>query len=318
MEAAAKQEVERLVKAGVATDERAEGGPVVVKLDEKLGLENETYRVIALMRSDSTTLYGAWDLALGKQKFADYDLDQSIYVVDVRQSLHFKQVFKILEIDGWDKVDRVKHLPYELVNLPGNLTMSSRDGLVVHLEDLIKEATQRAYEVGEERNPELDEETRKQVAEAVAVGSIKYPLVARDNSKLVTFDWDSALDFNGHSAPYIQYAYVRTNSLLKKAGTALPASLIPTHQLDEKEIELIESISNWPNAVEKAAEALKTLEITNHAYQLAKCFNEFYNSCPVIKAEPTVRDFRLRLVAAARQAIANALYVLNIPVPEVM
>ena len=318
MEAAAKQEVERLIKAGVATDERAEGGPVVVKLDEKLGLENETYRVIALMRSDSTTLYGAWDLALGKQKFADYDLDQSIYVVDVRQSLHFKQVFKILEIDGWDKINQVKHLPYELVNLPGNLTMSSRDGLVVHLEDLIKEATQRAYEVGEERNPELDEETRKQVAEAVAVGSIKYPLVARDNSKLVTFDWDSALDFNGHSAPYIQYAYVRTNSLLKKADTALPASLIPTHQLDEKEIELIESISNWPNAVEKAAEALKTLEITNHAYQLAKCFNEFYNSCPVIKAEPTcVISVCASLPPPARRS-PTALYVLNIPVPEVM
>ncbi|MEN8241296.1 MAG: arginine--tRNA ligase [Chloroflexota bacterium] len=318
MEAGAKQEVERLIKAGVATDERGESGPVVVKLDEKLGLENETYRVIALMRSDSTTLYGAWDLALGKQKFADYALDKSIYVVDVRQSLHFQQVFKILEIDGWDQVEKVKHLPYELVNLPGNLTMSSREGLVVHLEDLIKEATQRVYELGKERNPEMNDTVLQQVAKAVAVGVIKYPLVARDNSKLVTFDWDSALDFNGHSAPYIQYAHVRTNSLLKKADTKLPASLVPTHDLDEKEIELIESISNWPNAVEKAAEGLKTLEITNHAYQLAKCFNEFYNNCPVIKAEPEVRDFRLRLVAAAKQTIANSLYVLNIPVPDVM
>jgi arginyl-tRNA synthetase len=318
MEASAKEEVERLIKAGVATDERAEDGPVVVKLDEKLGLENETYRVIALMRSDSTTLYGAWDLVLGKQKFADYDLDLSIYVVDVRQSLHFQQVFKILEIEGWDKVDRVKHLPYELVNLPGNLTMSSREGTVVHLEDLLKEAVVRAYEVGKERNPDLDEDTRQEVARAVAVGAIKYPIVARDNSKLVTFDWESALDFNGHSAPYIQYAYVRTNSLLKKLEAALPVSLIPTHELDEKEVELIESISEWPKAVEKAAEGLKTLEITNHAYDLAKSFNEFYNSCPVLKAEPEVREFRLRLVAAAKQAIANSLYVLNIPVPEVM
>ena len=150
-----------LIKAGIAIDERESGGTVVVKLDDLLGLEDETYRVLVLMRSDGTTLYGAWDLVLAKKKFADYPLDRSIYVVDVRQSLHFKQVFKTLELAGWDKTDQVYHLPYEIVNLPGNVTMSSREGTVVLLEDLINEAIQRAYEVSEERNPDLDEETRK-------------------------------------------------------------------------------------------------------------------------------------------------------------
>ncbi|MGD2027415.1 MAG: arginine--tRNA ligase, partial [Anaerolineales bacterium] len=135
MEVRAKDEVHKLIKSGIAVDERAYGGPVIVKLDEILGLEEETYRVLVLMRSDSTTLYSAWDLVLAKQKFADYPLDQSVYVVDVRQSLHFKQVFKTLEIAGWDKVDQVYHLPYEIVKLPGNLTMSSREGIVVLLED---------------------------------------------------------------------------------------------------------------------------------------------------------------------------------------
>ena len=318
MEARAKDEVKKLIDAGIAVDERADGGPVFVKLDDLLGLEEETYRVLVLMRSDSTTLYSAWDLVLAKQKFADYSLDQSVYVVDVRQSLHFKQVFKTLAIAGWDKVDQVYHLPYEIVKLPGNLTMSSREGIVVLLEDLIREAIERAYDVSKERNPDLDESSRQQVAHAVGIGAIKYPLLARDNTKVATFDWETALDFNGHAAPYIQYAYVRTNSLLKKAGIAQPKSLSPAHPLDPKEIELIEIISEWPQVVQRAAQDFKTLEITNYAYQLARSFNEFYNSCPVLTADFEVRDFRLRLVAAAKQTIHNSLTVLNIPVPEVM
>jgi len=318
MEEIAKTEIQNLIDSGIAIDERSQGGPVIVKLDELLGLENETYRVLVLMRSDSTTLYGAWDLVLAKQKFTDFPLDKSIYVVDVRQSLHFKQVFKTLELAGWENGDKVFHLPYEIVNLPGNVTMSSREGTVVLLEDLINEAVQRAYEVSLERNPDLDELTRQEVSRAVGIGAIKYPLLARDNTKLATFDWETALDFNGHAAPYIQYAYVRTNSLIKRSESPLPSSQIPNHELEPKEIELIEKISEWPNVVQRAAQDFKTLYISNHAYELARAFNEFYNACPVLKAEPETRDFRLRLVAAAREAIGSSLKVLNIPIPEVM
>jgi len=318
MEEIAKTEIQNLIDSGIAIDERSQGGPVIVKLDELLGLENETYRVLVLMRSDSTTLYGAWDLVLAKQKFTDFPLDKSIYVVDVRQSLHFKQVFKTLELAGWENGDKVFHLPYEIVNLPGNVTMSSREGTVVLLEDLINEAVQRAYEVSLERNPDLDELTRQEVSRAVGIGAIKYPLLARDNTKLATFDWETALDFNGHAAPYIQYAYVRTNSLIKRSESPLPSSQIPKHELEPKEIELIEKISEWPNVVQRAAQDFKTLYISNHAYELARAFNEFYNACPVLKAEPETRDFRLRLVAAAREAIGSSLKVLNIPIPEVM
>jgi len=318
MEEKAKDVVQQLIEAGIATDERSQGGPVIVKLDNQLGLEDETYRVLVLMRSDSTTLYGAWDLVLAKKKFSDFPLDRSIYVVDVRQSLHFTQVFKTLELAGWENAEKVYHLPYEIVKLPGNVTMSSREGTVVLLEDLINEAIQRAYEVSQDRNPDLDETTRQKVAKAVGIGAIKYPLLARDNTKVATFDWETALDFNGHAAPYIQYAYVRTNSLLKRAKEPLPDSIVPQHELDTKEVELIEMISEWPQIVQRAAQDFKTLYVTNHAYDLARAFNEFYNTCPVLKAEPEVRDFRLRLVTAAREAIGSSLRVLNIPVPEVM
>lgn len=319
MEAPSRVAVKQLLESGIAVDERSEGGPVIVKIDEQLGLDKEKYRVLMLMRSDGTALYGAWDVALAQKKFEDYpDMAKSIYVVDVRQSLHFTQVFKTLEIYGWDKTDKTLHLPYEVVTLPGNMTMSSREGTIVLLEDLIREAIKRAYEVSLERNPELDEQTRADVAEKVGLGAIKYPLLARDNTKVAVFDWDTALDFNGHAAPYIQYAYVRANSLLKRMDSSLPDSATPDYEMDKHEIELIEMISEWPDAVQKAADEYKTLTISNHAYELAKAFNEFYNNCPVLKAEPDVKEFRLRLVVAAKHAIANSLALLGVTVPEVM
>ncbi|KAA3645808.1 MAG: arginine--tRNA ligase [Chloroflexi bacterium] len=317
MEESAKEIVEELISKGIVTDDRPDG-PAVIKVDELLGLDKETYRVLAVLRSDGTSLYGAWDLALAQKKFIDYPLDRSVYVVDVRQSLHFQQVFKTLEAVGFEKIKDAFHLPYEVVNLPGNLTMSSRDGVIVLLEDFIREATQRAYDVSLETNPELDEVTRKGVANAVALGSIKYPLLARDNTKIATFDWETALDFNGHSAPYIQYAHVRANSILRRVDKALPDSSNPTYELEPAEIALIELISQIPDTVQRAADEYRTLHITNLAYDLAKAFNDFYNRCPVLKAEPEVQLTRLRLVAAARQSIANCLRILGIEAPEVM
>ncbi|MEK6256381.1 MAG: arginine--tRNA ligase [Chloroflexota bacterium] len=314
-----KKIVADLIERGIAIDERASGGTVIVKLDELLGLQEEKYRVLVLLRSDGTALYGAWDLALAQLKFQEYELDLSLYVVDVRQSLHFQQVFKTLEIAGHkDIVDKVQHLPYEVVNLPGNLTMSSRDGIVVLLEDLIREAKQRAYEVSLDRNPEIEEEIRREVADAVGLGAIKYPMLARDNTKIATFDWESALDFNGQTAPYIQYARVRANSILKRWEQSLPDSSTPAHDLDATEIALIELISRLPEEIQRAAKDFKTLHITNLAYEIAKAFNNFYNQCQVLKAEPAIRDYRLRLVLAAKYSIANLLSLLGINAPDVM
>jgi arginyl-tRNA synthetase len=320
--------VEELIERGIAEDERP-GGPVIVRIDEKLGLDKEKYRVLVILRSDGTALYATEDLALAQIKFSDYDLERSLYVVDVRQSLHFQQVFKTLEIAGFEWADRCLHLGYELVNLPGNVVMASREGNFVLLEDLIREATQRAYDVVVEKNPALSEDLKQAVSQAVGLGSLKYPMLARDNAKLVTFDWESALDFNGHAAPYIQYAHVRATSIMRKAAgdvlspqndieMEIPQPLTPAHELDSTEIQLIDLISRLPNDIQRSAEEYKTLHITNLAYNLARAFTDFYNQCPVIKAEPPVRDTRLRLVAASRVAIANLLGLLGIHAPDVM
>ncbi|UCD97385.1 MAG: arginine--tRNA ligase [Chloroflexota bacterium] len=318
MEQPGKQVVEQLIADQIAEDERSSGGPVIVRIDDKLGLEKETYRVLVVLRSDGTALYATEDLALAISKFSDYDLSSSIYIVDVRQSLHFQQVFKTLEIANYAWAARNKHIPYEVVNLPGNVVMASRDGTIVLLDELISEARGRALEIVEEKNPALEAAQKEDIAKAVGLGAIKYSMLARDNAKIVTFDWDSALDFNGQAAPYIQYAHVRANSILRRLDESLPASADLNHELDATEIELIDAISRFPGEVQRAAAEYKPLHITNLAYDLARLFNDFYQKCPVLKAEPEIRAFRLRLVAASRQTIANALYLLSIQAPEVM
>jgi len=314
-----REVVDDLIRAGIAEDDRANGGAVLVKIDEKLGLKSEKYRVFVVLRSDSTALYATEDLGLARQKFTDYpQLDRSLYVVDVRQSLHFQQLFKTLELAGYAWANRCQHVAYELVNLPGNVVMASREGTVVLLEDLIKEATERALQVVREKNPDLSEEQKLTVARAVGIGAIKYPMLSRESTKVVTFDWESALDFNGQAAPYIQYAYVRANSILRKAGGTVPAPVRPAYPLSDAEVSLVDMISRIPNEVQKAAKDLKPLVITSLAFELAQAFNDFYGQCPVLQAEEPIRSSRLRLVAAARQAIANSLALLGITAPQAM
>ena len=312
-----KEVVNELIEKKIAIDERPDG-PVYVKLDDLLGLDQEKYRVLVVLRSDGTALYATEDLALAKRKFGDYPgLQRSYYVVDVRQSLHFQQIFKTLELAGYEWATRCQHIPYELVNLPGNVVMASREGTVVLLEDLIREATTRALEVVELKNPELSAEKKRAIAQAVGVGAIKYPMLSRESTKVVTFDWQSALDFNGQAAPYIQYAYVRGGSILRKVNREIPESDF-TAELTPVEIQLIDLITRLPSEVQKAATDFRPLNIASQAYELARTFNDFYNQCPVLQSEEPVRSQRLLLVAAARQAIGNCLALLGIQAPEVM
>ena len=308
--------VEDLIQRGLAEDERP-AGAVIINLDSILGTTEE-YRVLVLLRSDGTSLYATKDIPLAVKKFEEYKLDRSIYVVDVRQSLYLKQIFKVLELMGYAWSKNCQHLAYEIVNLPGNVTIASREGTVVLLEDLIQEAEKRAMLIVEAKNPELGLEDKKQIASMVALGSIKYSLLSRDNTKIVTFDWESALDVNGQAAPYIQYAAVRANSILRKEKNGIPPSTALDHGLGEKEIVLVDMISRFSQEVEKAGRDLKPLQIANYAFDLAKAFNDFYTNCPVLSAENDVRSFRLRLVAAAKQTIINSLGLLGIAVPEVM
>ena len=317
-----KEMVARLiVRHGMASDDRPNGGAVMVKIDEVLALDKDQYRTAVILRSDGTALYATEDLALTLHKFRDYPhLAKSVYVVDVRQSLHFTQVFKILEIAGYTQAQKCSHVPYELVTLPGNVVVSSREGTVVLLEDLLREATSRARAEAKKKNPSLTKEQLDSVAKAVGLGALKYPILARENTKMVTFDWQTALDFNGQAAPYIQYAHVRCNSILKKAGID-PADLrssLFSHSLEPAEVELIDWLSRFPAEVQRAAAEYKPLVIASIAYDIARAFAGFYDACPVVQAAPDVREARLCMVAAVKIVLANALALLGITAPDVM
>ena len=312
-----KEIVKELITKGIATDERP-SGPVIVKIDEKLGLKKEKYRTSVILRSDGTTLYSTKDLALAKQKFEKYHVDRSIYVVDVRQSLHFQQAFKILELWGFPQAAKCYHLAYGFVTLPEG-TMASRKGNVVFFKDVADEACRRVQAIIAEKNPDLSEEQRNDAARKVGLGAIVYAMLEVDNLRDIVFEWDEALNFDGKTAPYIQNAYVRANSILKKAGGALPATAAFEYPLTQHEIELIDLVSRFPATAQLAALEYRPLHMASYAYELAKTFHSFYHSTPVLQAEnEQVKNARLRLVAASRQTLANALRLLNIQAPDVM
>lgn len=311
--------VQSLLERGIA--EISDGLPVV-KIDEKLGLEKETYRTLPILRSDGTTLYATKDLALAAVKFDQYHVDRSIYVVDARQSLYFQQIFKILELMGFPQAAQCRHLPYEFLTLPEG-TMSSRSGNAIFFEDVAADAVQRARAAVEEKNPDLPEETKAEIARIIGIGALLYGMLDRDNNKVIVFDWEQALSFDGHAAPYIQYAHARACRILERAqaeGIALPDATTAIHLSAPaaEEMDLLEEIGNFPAEVRRAAEADKPLIIANYVYDLARHFSDFYGACPVVQAEPETRLARLALVDATRQTLANALALLGIAAPDVM
>jgi arginyl-tRNA synthetase len=313
----AKAIVEELVARGIADDERPQGGAVVVHIDEKLGLKKEKYRSNIILRSDGTTLYLTKDLALAKIKFETYHVDRSIYVVDVHQSLHLQQAFKILEMLGFPQAAKCYHLEYGFVNLPEG-GMSARRGRLVLFKDVADEAIRRVMVEIEQKNPDLPQEQRLAVAEQVGLGAMAFAMLSVDNNKEVVFDMDTALNFDGHTGPYIQNAHVRANGILKKGG-GIPPQVNFDYPLTSHEVQLVDLISRFPDTVEQAAMEYRPLIMATYAYELASTFHSFFHVVRVIQTEdPKVRDARLRLVAAARQTIANALRLLDIESPQVM
>ena len=311
--------VEELIQKGIAEDERPTG-PVIVKIDEKLGLTKEKYRTMVILRSDGTSLYSTKDLALAKQKFEQYHVDRSIYVVDFRQSLHFQQVFKILELWGFPQAAKCYHLSYGYVTLPEG-AMSARRGRVVLFKDVADEAVKRVLAVESEKSGNIPEAERKEIATQIGLGALTYSILSVDNNKDIVFDVNEALSFDGRTGPYIQNAHVRANSILKKANAQNtdPQPSTFDYELTKHEIELIEQISRFPNTVQQAANEYRPLVMAAYAYELANAFHSFYHAVPVLQNEDeNVKNARLRLVAAAKQTLANALRLLDIKAPEVM
>ena len=291
-------------------------GLPVVKIDEKLGLEKETFRTMPVLRSDGTTLYSTKDLALTKHKFEEYGVDRSIWVVDVRQALYFQQIFKIMELMGFEQAEKCFHLGYEMVTLPSG-AMSSRSGNVVLYDDIASAVLERAREIIDEKNPDLPDAKKDEIAHDVGIGSLKYSMLSRDNNRVIVFDIEESLSFDGHAAPYIQYAHARACRILEKVDK-LPEGELTFEDLTTEEIDLIQQIAIFPSEIQRAASEYKPLYVATYVYELAKKFNDFYRACPVLQAEEPQRSARIALVDATRQVLANGLSAVGIKAPEVM
>lgn len=322
------------------SEEEIEGKKMVPKLLEKkiveesegaiiANLEAHNLGVLVLVRKDGSALYGLKDIPLSIKKFEKFGIDTSVYVVDIRQSLYFKQLFKILELYGFHK--KTVHIGYEFVTLKGGESMSSRKGNIVLARDLIDKITEQVKIKFPESPDPLP----------IALGALKFSMLKYSAGSKIEFDIEESVKLEGATGPYVQYAHARISSILRKAeifrssassdqndqkkpsfefgsSTSKKRSNLEllTH---EKELSLIKELNKFPELVEEIAQNYEVHKLPHYAIKLADKFHSFYNDCRVIDAEnPKLTDARLNLVNAVRIVLAETLRLIGVNAPEKM
>lgn len=271
--------------------------------------------VLVVLRSDGTALYPVADLPLAEEKFKKYKIDRSIYVVDIRQSLYFKQLFKILELLGYKK--EMLHLSFEFVKLPEGM-MSSRIGNVITYDDLRAQALEKAVSETKKRHKNWNSKKIIEVANKLVNGALKFEMLKVGADKVITFDIDQALRFDGFTAAYLQYTGARINSILRKAKIKNSKSVDFKNLAEFKEIGLVNKLAKYPEIVALAGENYDPSEIAKYLFELAQGLNDYYHSVPILKAKVDVRLARLALIIAVKQTLANGLALLGIETVEEM
>ncbi|HDD70620.1 MAG TPA: arginine--tRNA ligase, partial [Candidatus Woesearchaeota archaeon] len=292
---------------------KGEEGELYIDL-EKEGLPNKT-----VLRSDGTSLYATQDIYLAQLKFSDYDLDKSIYVVAREQEMYFKQLFTILKVMGFEWWNRCIHYSYGMVNLPEG-KMKSREGTVVDADDLLLEMEDLAREEILKRNPDLKEEEIHERAHNIGLAALRFYLLKIDANKDIIFNPKEAIPFEGDTGPYVQYTHARTCSILKKAKESdiTPAEIDYTVLKEPIERILAQKLSEFPEAASNSCKQMKPHIIAQYLIELSRSFNEFYQTCPCLKAEPGLRDARLKIIESVKTVIKNALSLLGIAALEEM
>ena len=307
-----KKLVKQLLDKGIA---KWSEGAIVMDL-EKYGLG-----IFLLLRSDGVSLYSTKDLSLAKEKFDKYKIDRSIYVVGSEQEFYFKQLFKTLELIGFKQAKKCYHLSYGLVMLPEG-RMSSRQGTIVLYDDLKEKLYETALKGIKKRHRDWKKEQMEKGKNTLAYSALKFAMINRETNKSILFDWNKALDFEGETGPYVQYAHARICAVLRKhKGKAE----INYKLLDSKEEErlvreerLVSLLSQFPETADEAAKNYRPHLISRYLLDLAQAFNEFYHSCPILQAPKPIMEARLKLITAVKQVLANGLNLLGIDAPERM
>jgi len=266
-----------------------------------------------ILKRDGASLYPSRDIAAAVYRKNTFDFDKCIYVTSSGQSLHFAQWFKVMELMGYDWVDRLVHVPYGTVSI-GGAKLATRTGNVVLLKDLFRQSIEKVTEIMNEKNPNL--ENKEETAEAVGVGAIVFNYLFNSRIKDINFTLESALSFEGNTGPYAQYTYARCCSIVERAKEAgLKAeSAALTH---EDEAALLKTLSKFPERVMQAIEEYEPSDITRYIIDVCTAFNRFYCNCPIMAAEDeAVRAVRVRLTAAVKTVLGTALHLICLKTPE--
>ncbi|MGC8993386.1 MAG: arginine--tRNA ligase [Candidatus Aenigmatarchaeota archaeon] len=289
---------------------KSEEGTVIAKLED-YGLPNTV-----ILRSDGTGLYFTSDLGLTLHKFEKFKLNKSIWVVSSQQSTYFKQLFKLLELLGFEFAKNCYHCSFEHVNLPEG-KMSSREGRAILLDEVVNMLEKRAKEEVEKRNPRKSKRKVAIVSRKIAIGALKYSILRIQPEDQIIFEWEKILRMEGNTGPYIQYAHTRCLGILKKAKKFNERYYIG--KMLEEERELIKKISEFYPTIEKIVKELKPYYLANYLYELATVFNNFYEKVNVLKEENLeAKEFRLTLVKATQKIFNVGLKLLGIETPEFM
>jgi arginyl-tRNA synthetase len=284
---------------------------------------NNQFPLVIVQKSDGTTTYFTRDLATIKYRLKRWNPDLIIYEVGADQKLHFQQLFKTVEILGWAKKTKFVHVAHGLYRTKTG-KFSTRKGETVHLEDVLKEAIERAKEIIEksETSRGLTEREKEKISKIVGIGAVKYNDLSQHPSKDIIFDWEKVLNLKGNSAPYLQYTFVRCQSVLEKAGSRkleVGSRKLKIEKLKKEEIEILREIYKFPEIIQEAAEKFSPNLICNFVFDLAKKYNLFYDLYPILKAEDKeTKNFRLILTKSVSQIIKNSLSLLGIDVPQKM
>jgi len=292
-------------------------GARCVFLPEFKGKDGEPLPVI-VQKSDGGYLYSTTDLAAVKMRSFDFEADRSLYVVDARQSLHFRQVFAVAQAADMasDNIS-LEHIAYGTIMGSDGRPYKTRSGDSVKLADLLDEAVARAQELVSEKNPDLAEDERLLIAETIGIASVKYADLSKNRMSDYVFDWSTMLSFEGNTAPYLLYACTRIKSLLRKRPQESPAEELTSLEHAEERALLLK-ILQLPEVVSLVARECYPNLLCNYLFELAGVFMRFYEACPVLKAAPQTRDSRLALALLAEQALEQGLDLLGIQTLERM
>ena len=302
----------------------------VVELLEKSGrlVESEGARVINLEdkqmppclieKTNGSTTYATRDLAAILYRARTYNFDKAIYVTSYEQILHFKQVFEVSKLLGLDEkyTDNLVHVPFGMVLLKEG-KMSTREGNIIKLEELLNEAISRVREVIEAKNPDL--ENKEEVAKRVGIGAVIFNDLYNSRIKDEIFDWDTMLNFNGETGPYLQYMYVRTNSVLERAGVIPNLNNIDINVLqDNATINLLKAIYSFGDAIKQSAEKDEPYIISRYLINIAELFSTFYNENKIIVEDEKVKNARVYVTYCTNLVLKTGANLLGIQMPNKM